>query len=442
MKSWKPSSALAAAILLVVPAVCSARVSDVAACNSDATTLCLNNGRFQVRVQWATAQGQSGAGQAVALTPDTGYFWFFSANNVEMVIKVVDGRDFNSRFWVFAGGLTNVAVAITVTDTQTGAVKVYTNPQGVAFQPIQDTNAFAGAAAPGSESRVQSPRSKVEDAADSSSKPDPGRWTLDLGPQAAQAACAPDATTLCLNNGRFQVRVQWATPQGQSGVGQAVSLTSDTGHFWFFSASNVEMIVKVVTGCAFNSRIWVFAGGLTNVNVVMSVTDTQTGAVKTYTNAQGVPFQPIQDTDAFAGCLSATDFAGNWTGNWVNNTFGSSGSASMAVTINTSNQTFVANLMLSGNVFGSGPVSQTFSGAYSTSAPTTFTQNGTQFGNVSVTIASGGAITGSATNIPNASINRMDFTGTATSQKITINYTVTFTGGGGADGTLTLNHVN
>jgi hypothetical protein len=78
-----------------------------------------------------------------------------------------------------------------------------------------------------------------------------------------------------------------------------VPLTSDTGYFWFFSSSNVEMVVKAVTGCGLNSRYWVFAGGLTNVNVVMTVTDTQTGAVKTYTNPQSTAFQPLQDTSAF-----------------------------------------------------------------------------------------------------------------------------------------------
>jgi hypothetical protein len=43
---------------------------------------------------------------------------------------------------VFAGGLTNVDTTITVTDTQTGAVKTYRNPANTAFQPIQDTAAF------------------------------------------------------------------------------------------------------------------------------------------------------------------------------------------------------------------------------------------------------------------------------------------------------------
>jgi hypothetical protein len=108
-----------------------------------ATELLLNDDRFRVEVEWSTTQGTSGAGEAVPLTNDTGYFWFFNEENVEMVIKVLDACGFADRFWVFAGGLTNVAVDITVTDTQTGDVKTYHNPQRTPFQPIQDTNAFA-----------------------------------------------------------------------------------------------------------------------------------------------------------------------------------------------------------------------------------------------------------------------------------------------------------
>jgi photosystem II stability/assembly factor-like uncharacterized protein len=117
-----------------------------------------------------------------------------------------------------------------------------------------------------------------------------------------EGSCVPGPTTLCLNGGRFQVTTEWSTPAGQSGAGQAVALTADTGAFWFFGSSNIEVLVKVLNGCGLNSRYWIFAAGLTDVNVILSVTDTQTGAVQTYTNPQGTPFQPIQDTNAFATC--------------------------------------------------------------------------------------------------------------------------------------------
>jgi hypothetical protein len=113
--------------------------------------------------------------------------------------------------------------------------------------------------------------------------------------------CVVNSTTLCLNNGRFKVQTFYQTSTS-SGAGAAVGLTSDTGYFWFFSSNNVEAVVKVVNGCSFNNRYWVFAGGLTNQGVTFTITDTATGFVKYYTNALGLPFAPIQDTAAFATC--------------------------------------------------------------------------------------------------------------------------------------------
>jgi hypothetical protein len=113
--------------------------------------------------------------------------------------------------------------------------------------------------------------------------------------------CTPDANSLCLNNGRFRVTAAWQTATS-SGAGTAIPGTSDTGQFWFFSSQNVEMVVKVLNGCGFNQRYWVFAGGLTNVQVVLTVTDMANGTVKTYTNPANTAFQPIQDTGAFATC--------------------------------------------------------------------------------------------------------------------------------------------
>ncbi len=118
-------------------------VTAIAGCPGDASTLCLNSGRFLVRADWTDATGNTGHAAAVALTGDTGYFWFFSASNVEMVVKALNGCALNSRYWVFAGGLTNTAVVLTVTDMQSGASKTYLNPTNTAFQPIQDTSAFA-----------------------------------------------------------------------------------------------------------------------------------------------------------------------------------------------------------------------------------------------------------------------------------------------------------
>ncbi|MEO8430276.1 MAG: hypothetical protein ABI592_02125 [Acidobacteriota bacterium] len=114
-------------------------------------------------------------------------------------------------------------------------------------------------------------------------------------------ACVPDATTLCLRGGRFAVTTQWIA-NGTIGSGQAVAITPDAGYFTFFGPNNVEIVVKVLNGCSINSHTWVFAAGLTNVYVVLTVVDVETGAARSYSNSPGTPFPPILDTGAFASC--------------------------------------------------------------------------------------------------------------------------------------------
>lgn len=126
---------------------------------------------------------------------------------------------------------------------------------------------------------------------------------LDLmGTGVVSGPCPPSTQSLCLNNNRFQVQSHFLTSSADSGAASGVKLTGDTGYVFFFDPSNVEAVVKVLNACSFNNRYWVFAGGLTDVRTVVTVTDTQRNAVKTYINPQGTPYQPIQDTSAFATC--------------------------------------------------------------------------------------------------------------------------------------------
>jgi PKD repeat protein len=128
--------------------------------------------------------------------------------------------------------------------------------------------------------------------------------TVVVAPAVAAAPCVQTATTLCLNNGRFAVSAHFRTASGQSGDAQGVPLTSDSGYFWFFNPANIEVVVKVLNACTQASpHYWVFAAGLTNVEVTLTVTDTQAGgAPNVYTNPLNTPFAPIQDTRAFATC--------------------------------------------------------------------------------------------------------------------------------------------
>ncbi|MCH9648709.1 MAG: hypothetical protein K0U98_10755 [Deltaproteobacteria bacterium] len=112
-------------------------------CMPSPTVLCLNGNRFQVEVDFETPAGQTGEGLATELTDDSGVFTFFDADNVELIVKALDGctSSFNS-FWIFAAGLTNVRVEMTVTDVVSGMTKTYLNPLSTPFEPILDTRAF------------------------------------------------------------------------------------------------------------------------------------------------------------------------------------------------------------------------------------------------------------------------------------------------------------
>jgi ELWxxDGT repeat protein len=255
------------------------------ACQPSDLALCLQGGRFRVESRWRDFQGNGGAGKAVPLTGDTGTFWFFSPSNVEVLLKVLDGRGLNDHFWVFYGALSSVEYSLTVTDTQTGLTRRYSNPEGQ-LASAGDTTGFGPRGA----------QSVVPDVF--TAAPSPPAQVRGWSAPAATAPCAPGAQRLCLNGGRFAVQVSWKDFQGKTGQGKAVPFAGDTGFFWFFDQANIELAIKVLDGRPLNGKFWVFYGALSNVEYTITVTDTQTGAVKEYKNPSG-QFGSAGDTGAF-----------------------------------------------------------------------------------------------------------------------------------------------
>lgn len=454
----------------------------------DPGALCLQNDRFAATVDWRAFDGSSGTADVVPFgSDDSGLLWFFSADNWEMLIKVIDGCDFNDHYWVFAAATTNVEYELTVTDTETGLTNRYSNPLGRRADAITDTSAFAtcpGNSSPPGPDRgrtsapliplvVESPRvvlradqatnrsmpvpltlgvsallydqtDRAAATASSSQRFDapleafdsqvaddftlgPGFWRLDRfdvvgvgegpgvldlylyedhsgapGPEVYRAlglrpdaglesadvqlnlpspptlpggtywlsvqarlddaadqwawrnrrqqsgapaqfrnppdgfgtgcvdwtaratcaggnapdqlfavhgeevqleGCVQDASTLCLNDDRFSIEVRWTDFAGKTGPAQRVPFGSDdSGLLWFFNGDNWEMLVKVLDACGVNDRFWVFAAATTNVEYTLTVTDTQTGATRSYGNELGRASPAIADTDAFAIC--------------------------------------------------------------------------------------------------------------------------------------------
>ncbi|HMB54250.1 MAG TPA: Calx-beta domain-containing protein [Thermoanaerobaculia bacterium] len=113
------------------------------ACVEDQFTLCLLDNRFRVQVDFRPPGGQLQAATRIPFTNRAGLFWFFNAENVEMLVKMQDACGPFNRFWVFVAATTNVEYLVRVVDTQTSQQMQYFNPQGMAASPVQDTQAFA-----------------------------------------------------------------------------------------------------------------------------------------------------------------------------------------------------------------------------------------------------------------------------------------------------------
>ena len=103
----------------------------------------LTDERFRVEVEWRDFEGQTGSGQLGERTPDSAVLYFFTPDNWEMLVKVIDGCGFNDHFWVFFSATTNVEFTLTVTDTANGSQVQYSNPLGHPANAVTDTTAFA-----------------------------------------------------------------------------------------------------------------------------------------------------------------------------------------------------------------------------------------------------------------------------------------------------------
>jgi hypothetical protein len=263
-------------------------------CTASDAALCLNQGRYRVTATWRDFAGSTGAGVARGLTADSGYFYFFSPNNIEVLVKTLNGCDrrLGHHFWFYGAGLTNVQVELRVVDTLTGAFEIYTNLLGQTFQPILDNQAFATcdavlpttaapqAGAPGTVAAPPTAAPEVENAAE------------------GIEYCQDGYSTLCLG-GRFEVRADYRTFNGNTGSGSGNLITPDTAIFYFFDPSNIELVVKILDACSSGlPGYWVFASGLTDVAVDLTITDKATNRSKIYRN-ELEPYKPVLDLGSF-----------------------------------------------------------------------------------------------------------------------------------------------
>lgn len=247
-----------------------------AGCAPEATTLCLGNGRFAMTVAWQTQQGQAGVGKAVRLTDDTGGFWFFSEDNLELVTKMLDGSGTNGWHWLFAAGLSSVRYELFVLDTETGKTRTYVHPEGP-LESRADIRAF-----------LAEPGPPVASGSTAAGKAHPFE------------PCVGSSQSLCLQGNRFRVQVSFVDPfTGETRQASAVPFSATAGTFSFFDADNVEVFVKIVDGTPVNGRFWVFHAALSDLDYTIEVFDLADGHTSwSYRNPRG-RLHSAADTEAF-----------------------------------------------------------------------------------------------------------------------------------------------
>jgi len=120
----------------------------------------------------------------------------------------------------------------------------------------------------------------------------------------APGTCTPSSANLCLLNNRFKVTL---TVNDARVTGTGFANATPKGDYGFFdvpaatgTSDTPVVFVKLIDGRPVNNKYWVFYGGLTDVQYTFIVTDTQTGATKTYSKATGT-YDGQADTSAFPG---------------------------------------------------------------------------------------------------------------------------------------------
>lgn len=271
-------------------------------CQPGASRLTLHSGRFEVCASYRTRAGAEGVGVPIALTAESGGFWFFSPDNLEVVLKLLDGCGTNGNYWVYSAGLTDLEVTIGLIDTWSGQTWIFDNDQATPFPPVGEITSL-----PVCSALPKAPLSVVPVSAGPPlpQSPSPRTDFAFMEPAAgSEVSCVADATHLCLQGDRFRVSARFATPGGDLRDAHVVPLGTDSGALWFFWSANLELFVKVLDACGLANfeNFWVYAAGLTDLEVELMVVDTRTGEPKTYRNPQHRPFPAILDSQAFHTC--------------------------------------------------------------------------------------------------------------------------------------------
>ena len=248
------------------------------------------DGGYGVSLCYKTAEGVIGeAHGGIWASGQSGLLWFFDRDNVEVLVKVLDGCSHNGRRWVFVAPVTDVAFNLHVTSSS-GRKWTHRNRLGETAATRSDTSAFVCA----------------EDDAKSTSVAAGRRPNTGTGQALARTPiskgeytnCRPTATPLVFD-GDYRVSLCFETADGEVREARGGIWASDqSGLLWFFSRDNAEVLVKVLDGCSHNGSRWIFVAPVTDVAFNLHVTSVG-GREWTHRNRLGETAATRSDTSAF-----------------------------------------------------------------------------------------------------------------------------------------------
>lgn len=309
------------------------RNGETPACRRRATGLAFDG--YEVEMCVETPDGERRRVWDYELDADqSGLLYFFDRDNVEVLVKVLDGCGINGHRWVFVAPVTNLAFRLAVRELAPprasarqiwhydserrrqeellgdgtprswayGESQQYVgNAQGRTARTVSDTTAFPCTAA------EIAARAKAADggvtALRSSEMPARTPASLERLGAGAETSCEPGDAALTLGGG-YTVSMCFETHDGQTGVARDWGLdSSQSGLMYFFDRNNAEVLIKVLDACGVNGHRWVFVAPVTDLafNLVVRSPD---GEIWTHTNRLGQTADAASDVSAFP-CASS-----------------------------------------------------------------------------------------------------------------------------------------
>ncbi len=288
--------------------------------------------RFQVRVNWSIPRdGSSGSGHPLRLARDSGAFWFFSPDNLELTVKVLDGRAINGHWWVFIASMTDVQFEVEISQAG-GPVHTYVQTAGanrnfidihapleegshlgsapdIAVHPEHPTtadpvhvevavlNTEPDIVFTGMEGRSLffdysswdypsggPPPPLLRHTARTTAGPlAPGVYRVDVRKdgihefgqtfEVTKTAASPALLPGKASEDHFDVKASYRIPgEAHFTAAPRVPVTRDSSYFYFYDRENVEVTAKVLDGRAVNGHWWVFLANMTTVELEIEVT--------------------------------------------------------------------------------------------------------------------------------------------------------------------------